>query len=150
MVVAFSEFWIKEYGIIAPRRNSRLGSCEPLVTSSSTDQYISLFNVCFCLNTFYLMHIVDTYTLNSQPKEWKRKKDSVVTQSCPTLCNPCCSSVHGILQIRILEWVAVPFSREYSWPKDWTQVSCIIGRFLPSRPPGIANHTITHAWKKLI
>ena len=39
------------------------------------------------------------------------------------------SSVHGILQARILEWVAIPFSRGSSWPRDWTRVSCIAGRF---------------------
>ena len=39
------------------------------------------------------------------------------------------SSVHGILQTRILEWVAIPFSRESSWPRDWTLVSCIAGGF---------------------
>ena len=53
-----------------------------------------------------------------------------VTQSCPTLCIPMdCSlpgsSVRGILQARIQEWVAVPFSRESSRPRDWTQVSYI-------------------------
>ena len=39
------------------------------------------------------------------------------------------SSVHGILQARILEWVAIPFSRGSSWLRDWTWVSCIAGRF---------------------
>ena len=39
------------------------------------------------------------------------------------------SSVHGIHQARILEWVAIPFSRGSSWPRDWTWVSCITGRF---------------------
>ena len=38
-------------------------------------------------------------------------------------------SVHGILQARNLEWVAIPFSRESSWPKGWTWLSCITGRF---------------------
>ena len=39
-------------------------------------------------------------------------------------------SIHGILQARILEWVAIiPFSRGSSWPRDWTRVSCIAGRF---------------------
>ena len=38
-------------------------------------------------------------------------------------------SVHGILQARILEWIAIPFSRGSSWPSDRTQVSHIIGRF---------------------
>ena len=39
------------------------------------------------------------------------------------------SSVHGILQTRILEWIAIPFSRGSSRPRDWTQVSFIVGRF---------------------
>ena len=51
-------------------------------------------------------------------------------QSCLTLCNPIyCSppdsSVHGILQVRILEWVAMPFSRGSSWPRDRTHISCV-------------------------
>ena len=51
-------------------------------------------------------------------------------QSCPTLCNPMdCSppgfSVHEILQARILEWVAMPFTRGSSQPRDWTQVCSI-------------------------
>ena len=60
-------------------------------------------------------------------------KWSEVAQSCPTLCNPMdCSSpgfsVHGILQARILEWVAISFSRGSSRPRDQTQVFCIAGR----------------------
>ena len=51
-------------------------------------------------------------------------------QSSPPLCDPMdCSPpgscVHGILQARILEWVAIPFSKESSWPRDRTWVSCI-------------------------
>ena len=58
----------------------------------------------------------------------------LVAQLCPTLCDPMDSSlpgssVHGILQARILEWVAIPFSRESSWPRDWTRVSRASGRF---------------------
>ena len=58
----------------------------------------------------------------------------VVTQSCPTLCDrvDCSlpgSFVHGILQARVLEWVAIPFSKGSSWPKNWTRVSWITGRF---------------------
>ena len=59
----------------------------------------------------------------------------VRAQSCPTLCdlmdhNPPGSSVHGILQARILEGVAISFSRASSWPWDWAHVSCasFIGR----------------------
>ena len=57
----------------------------------------------------------------------------------PMDCCPPGSSVRGILQARILEWVAIPFSRESSWHKDQTLVSRIAGRFtdsLPSEPPG--------------
>ena len=45
------------------------------------------------------------------------------------LYSPSSSSVHGILQTRILEWVAIPFSRGSSWPRDQTWVSHIAGRF---------------------
>ena len=55
-----------------------------------------------------------------------------VTQSCPTLCNPTNYTVHGILQARILEWVAFPFSKGSSKPRDRTQVSRIAGGFLTS------------------
>ena len=44
-------------------------------------------------------------------------------------CSPPGFSVHGILQARILEWVAFPFFRGSSQPRDWTQVSHIAGRF---------------------
>ena len=44
-------------------------------------------------------------------------------------CSPPSSSVYGILQARMLEWVAIPFSRGFSQPRDQTQVSCIAGRF---------------------
>jgi len=44
-------------------------------------------------------------------------------------CSPPGSSVHGILQARKLEWVAMPFSRGSSGPRDLTQVSHIAGRF---------------------
>ena len=58
----------------------------------------------------------------------------LVSQSCPTLCDPLdCSplgsSVHGILQARIVEWVAIPFLRGSSWPKDWIHISHKADRF---------------------
>ena len=49
-------------------------------------------------------------------------------QLCLTLWDPM-DHIHGILQARILEWVAFPFSRGSSQPRDWTQVSCIAGGF---------------------
>ena len=53
----------------------------------------------------------------------------LVAQLCPILyesmdCSPPSSSVHGILQTKMLEWVAIPFSRGYSLPRDQTWVSC--------------------------
>ena len=55
-----------------------------------------------------------------------------VAQSCPTLCDPIDYTVHGVLQARILEWVAFPFSRGSSQPRVQTQVSRIAGGFLTS------------------
>jgi len=51
-------------------------------------------------------------------------------------CSPPDSSVHGILQARILEWVAMPFSRVSSQPRDRTQVSHIAGGFFKFEPLG--------------
>ena len=60
----------------------------------------------------------------------KQKLQKVkVTQSCLTLCDPMDYTVHGILQARILEWVAFPFSRRSSQPRDRTQVSRTAGGF---------------------
>ena len=47
----------------------------------------------------------------------------------PVDCSPQGSSVYEILQARILQWVVIPFSRVSSQPRDWTLVSCIVGRF---------------------
>ena len=55
-----------------------------------------------------------------------------VTQSCLTLCNPMDCTVHGIFQVRILEWVAFPFSRGSCQPRDRTQVFHIAGGFFTS------------------
>ena len=76
-----------------------------------------------------------TFKMGSEVK-W-----SEVAQSCPTLCDPMdCSlpgsSVRGILQARILEWVAISFSRRSSQPKDRTRVSPLQADTLPSEPPG--------------
>ena len=67
--------------------------------------------------------------------------ESEVPQSCLTLCDPLDyslpgSSVHGILQARILEWVAISFSRGSSWPRDQTQVSNTAGRRFKLWAPG--------------
>ena len=63
----------------------------------------------------------------------EESKESEVTQLCPTLGDPMdCSlpgsSVHGIFQAIVLEWIAISFSRGSSQPRDWTQVSRVVDR----------------------
>ena len=98
-----------------------------------------------CVPSIYVSakHTVDTQwtTVEWMIKLWNMNEGlsaysvwmSEVSQSCPTLCDPLnCSlpgySVHGILQARILEWVAISFSRGSSWSRDQTWVSCVTGR----------------------
>ena len=99
---------------------------------SHTQTYISvLFQILFCYrllqNTEYssLCYTVGPWCLSTL--------NMLVAQSSPTLRDPDCtlpgSSVHRILQSRIVEWLAISYSRGSSWPRDQTQVSCIAGRF---------------------
>ena len=81
---------------------------------------------------------------------------AVLIHSCLTLCDPMdCSPpgswIHGILQARILEWVAIPFSRGSSRPRDQTRVSCIADRFFtetPGKPPVTVTsyNSVTAMW----
>ena len=75
----------------------------------------------------------------------------LVTLSCLTLCNPMdgslpASSVHGILQVRVMEWVSISFSRGSSQPRDCTQVLCIAlqADSLPSEPPWKPNTILVY------
>ena len=73
----------------------------------------------------------------------------LVAQLCPALCNPMdCSlpgsSVYTIVQARILEWVAIFFSRGSSQPRDRTWVSRLQADSLPSEPPGGLNKMYIH------
>ena len=65
-------------------------------------------------------------------------------------CSPLCSSVHGILQARVLEWVAISFSMGSSWPRDRTRVSCTVGRrfTLWARESNSASCR-SHSWSEL-
>ena len=70
----------------------------------------------------------------------------LLAQLCPTLCkhmgcNQSGSSVHGISQARILEWIAIPFSRRSSQPRDRTRVTYTAGKSLVSEPPDLAFST---------
>ena len=74
----------------------------------------------------------------------QKKVQVLVAQSCPAVCNPMDysppgSSVHGILQARILQWVAIPFSRESSNPgiePGSPESPALLPYFLPSEPQG--------------
>ena len=90
----------------------------------------------FCLeySLIFLLRRKLTATLWATLKKgpWK-KSESLVAQLCPSLCDPMdCrlpgSSVHGIFQARVLEWVAISFSRRSSRPSNRTRASHIVGR----------------------
>ena len=101
------------------------------------------------LNTLYAH-----YTLSFQPHSTVTQIHGdfwlfvvvLVFQSCPTLCDsvdcsPSGSSIHGIFQARILGWVAIPFSRESSWPRNQTQAnSSLFRKMVPiPDPPSVRN-----------
>ena len=119
----------------------------PVVTSSFNKHCI------VCLSTAFNSYLLSTYCVlySLGQQQWIRQAISLlskgldgriktsrlcvlVTQLYPTVCDPMNfslpgSSVLGILQAGMLEWVAIPFSRGSSWSRDWTQVSHITGRF---------------------
>ena len=73
------------------------------------------------------------YSVKKKYKHIVSESHSVVSNVCKIMdCNLPGSSVHGILQARILEWVAISFSRGSSQSRDWTQISRISGRFFSS------------------
>ena len=84
-----------------------------------------------CGSRLYCASIPPTYLIIVPSLYLWKKVKVLVTQSCPTLSLDSMdyglpgSSVPGILQERILGWVAISFSRGSSWPRDWTQISCI-------------------------
>ena len=111
-----------------------------LIKVSHVTQCIFYSN--YCLTCFSSMKLISklfsflllilythSYGLLSVTANLHPFKTAVLSfQSCPTLCDPLSyslpdSSVHGILQARTLEWVALPSSRGSSWPRDWTHVS---------------------------
>ena len=83
-------------------------------------KYIFGFSICFNICQIFVKHLLYT------------KVKVKVAQLCPILFHPKDYRVHGILQARKLEWVAVLFSRGSSQSRDQTQVSRIAGRFFTS------------------
>ena len=77
-------------------------------------------------------HVLDWQAGSSPLVSTYVKVKLKIPQLCPTLCDPMDCTVHGILQARILKWVAFPFSRGSSQTRDRTQVSHIAGRFFTS------------------
>ena len=74
----------------------------------------------------YLFLALLLFTLKSESENWSHCR---VWLCDPMDCSLPGSSVHGLLQATVLEWVAISFSRESSQPRDQTWVSCIAGRF---------------------
>ena len=102
-------------------------------------------SLCILITSIFISRTlkVKRQVLESEWKQWVSVAQSCLTISNPTDCSPPGSSVHRIFQTVILEWVAISFFRGSSWPRDWTWVSCIVGRILPSEPPGKPRKSIT-------
>ena len=84
-------------------------------------------------NQTYSSPSVEQWIISPVVLRWLQVKCSEVAELCPTLWDPMDyslpgSSVHGIFQARVLEWVATAFSKRSSRPRDGTQVSRILGR----------------------
>ena len=114
--------WSEESGWLQPMGSQRVG--HDWATKHSIVQHTHTYR-----DTRIYSHICATCAV------------CLVTQSCPTLCNPTDNSprgfsVNGNIQARILEWIAIPSSRTSSQLRDQTQVSWIAGIFLPAKPPG--------------
>ena len=102
---------------------------------SSSEKYLFRSSVHFLSWFIRVLYIFRVFTLTV-----------LVTQSCLSLCDPVeCSppgsSVHGILQARILEWVAIPFSRGSAQPRDQIWVSCTAVRFFTVELP-VSSHLV--------
>ena len=97
--------------------------CQPHF-QASPEPFLQL-EVCR-IHTFFL---VLQWSAKKKNRSESVSPSAVSDSSDPMNCTLPGSFVCGIFQARILEWVAIPFSRGSSWPRDWTWVSCIAGRF---------------------
>ena len=109
--------------------------CQPLWQMLRQDPSLSKLHIYIVSSKSLLINTL--FTINIWSEILRTFEEVVcvcsVTQSCLTPCNcmycsPPGSSVHGVFQIRILEWVTIPFSRGSSQPRDQILVSCIAGR----------------------
>ena len=86
----------------------------------------SLVSLCASSSVCLKGHKTLSYTVSSF---FQNNIEVKVAQPCPTDCDPMDYTVCGNLQARTLEWVAYPFSRGSSWPRNRTRVSCIAGNW---------------------
>ena len=95
-----------------------------------------------CCNSWGRRELDTTERLNWAELSLYCHRLCLIAKSCSTLSQSQGlyslpgSSVHGISQARIVEWVASSFPRESSRPRDWTYVCCIAGGFFATKPPG--------------
>ena len=142
---SFSQFWDAPHPVFFPFTFSNLwawdaswcnrgwpgGSCDTVVIS------------CLCADLVIPVHGVGLQ-LSTMHDQFSCHVKCMHVQSLSCVwfysdlmgCKPFGSSVPGISQARILEWVAISSSRGSSWPRDQTRVSCIAGRFFTTTPPG--------------
>ena len=109
----------------APALTGRFFTTEPPVKPISDMKHMQITSI----QTWYISQFLKIYKQSFIILSIK----SEVAQLCPALCDPmgcslAASSIHGIFQASILERVAISFSRSSSLPRDWTQVSHIVGR----------------------
>ena len=139
------EIFQREFGYHVWDRDSmaivnkyRYKICRSLAMADHCIQSVSLFvgaNLCpeLYIYSSFNQEPKNPSNLNHHPWQKVKKKKKKVTQSCPILCDPknyslLGSSFHGIVQARILEWVANSFSRGSFQTGDWTLVSCTTRR----------------------
>ena len=105
-----------------------------LLTPGPVRQWISVvLSHLVCATLLQQLQETNIYGIIPSPTKGvgNSQKESV-TRSCLTVCNPMGYTVHGILPARILEWVAVAFSKGSFRPRNQTEVSCIAGGFFAS------------------
>ena len=123
-----------------------LPTTEAIITISQLDNHNSLPNWSHYIQFLYTSvpqsgtHIPKSRQNDSLGCGTIMKVKAKVAQLYLTLCYPMGHTVHGILQARILEWVAYPFSRGSSWTRNQTRVFCIVGGFF-------INWIIREAWE---
>ena len=130
----------------------RTGRCGSILQTllSSWPQHTGLLPLC-CTSVSWTIRLCRAGCISSlesyaNDTHWVITYTHMLVQSCPTHCDPMNhsppgSSVHGILQARILEWVSKPSSRTSSQSRDGTCVSCFAGRFFTAEAPGKPTHT---------